>query len=123
MLLGTQWYILFNVIAGTSAIPKDLKQAADNFGIHGWQWWKRLILPAIFPYYITGIITAVGAAWNTSVIAEVINWGPSTLTATGLGAYIFKIYNHRGLSPFCTRHDHHELICFNYESDSLATTL
>jgi NitT/TauT family transport system permease protein len=88
MLLGSQWYILFNVIAGAAAIPKDLKQVADNFGIKGWQWWKKLILPGIFPAYITGTITAIGNAWNTSVIAEVVSWGKTTLTATGLGAYI-----------------------------------
>jgi NitT/TauT family transport system permease protein len=88
MLLGTQWYILFNVIAGAVALPKDLKQVAENFGIKGWQWWKRLILPGIFPYYITGTITAIGNAWNTSIIAEVVSWGSTTLTAVGLGAYI-----------------------------------
>lgn len=88
MLLGTQWYILFNVIAGAAAIPKDLLQAADNFGVKGWMWWKRLILPGIFPYYITGAITAVGNAWNTTVAAEVVSWGNVTLRATGLGAFI-----------------------------------
>ncbi len=88
MLLGVQWYILFNVVAGTIALPKDLKQVADNFGVRGWQWWKRLILPGIFPFYITGAITAVGNAWNTSIIAEVVSWGNTRLTATGLGAYI-----------------------------------
>ncbi|MES2998602.1 MAG: ABC transporter permease subunit [Pseudomonadota bacterium] len=90
MLLGTQWYILFNIIAGASALPEDLKQATANFGVKGWQWWRRLILPGIFPYWITGTITAVGNCWNTSIIAEVVSWGASTLTATGLGAYIVK---------------------------------
>jgi NitT/TauT family transport system permease protein len=93
MLLGTQWYILFNVIAGTIALPKDLKQVAENFGVKGRQWWMRLILPGIFPYYITGTITAIGNAWNTTVIAEVVNWGNVTLTATGLGAYITQYGN------------------------------
>ncbi len=93
ILLGSQWYILFNVIAGASALPKDLKQVADNFGITGWRWWQRLILPAIFPYYITGTITAIGNAWNTTVIAEVITWGTTTLTAKGLGAYITQYTN------------------------------
>jgi NitT/TauT family transport system permease protein len=88
MLLGTQWYILFNVIAGAAAIPKDLLQAADNFGVKGWLWWLRLILPGIFPYYITGAITAAGNAWNTTVVAEVVSWGKITLHATGLGAFI-----------------------------------
>lgn len=88
MILGAQWYILFNVIAGTSAIPKDLRMATDNFGVRGWLWWRRLILPAVFPYYITGAITAVGGAWNASIVAEVVNWGNTSLKATGLGAYI-----------------------------------
>lgn len=93
ILLGSQWYILFNVIAGATALPKDLKQVADNFGVTGWHWWKRLILPAIFPFYITGTITAIGNAWNTSVIAEVVSWGNTTLTANGLGAYITQFTN------------------------------
>ena len=93
MLLGTQWYILFNIIAGTMALPKDLKQVADNFNVKGWQWWQRLILPGIFPYYITGAITAVGNAWNTSVVAEVVSWGKTTLIANGLGAYITQYSN------------------------------
>lgn len=90
MLLGTQWYILFNIIAGASALPEDLKEAAANFGLKGWQWWRRLILPGIFPYWITGTVTAVGNCWNISIIAEVVSWGSVTLTATGLGAYIVK---------------------------------
>lgn len=88
MILGVQWYILFNVVAGASALPKDLLQVADNFGLVGWQRWKKLILPGIFPYYITGAITAVGGAWNASIVAEIISWGDTTLVATGLGAYI-----------------------------------
>ncbi|ASQ47269.1 Bicarbonate transport system permease protein CmpB [Legionella clemsonensis] len=88
MILGTQWYILFNVIAGASNIPRDLYLAADNFGVKGWQWWKRLALPGIFPFYITGAITAAGGAWNASIVAEWVSWGNTTLKATGLGAYI-----------------------------------
>ncbi len=88
MILGTQWYILFNVIAGAMAIPNDLKEAAANLGLARWQRWKRLILPAIFPAYITGGLTASGGAWNASVVTEVVNWGATTLTATGIGAYI-----------------------------------
>lgn len=88
MLLGAQWYILFNVIAGTYALPRDLRQVCDNFGISGWQWWRRLILPGIFPYYLTGVITAVGGCWNVSIIAEVVSWGNTTLEVSGLGAYI-----------------------------------
>ena len=88
MILGTQWYILFNVIAGASMIPRDLNLAAANFGVRGFQWWRRLALPAIFPYYITGAITAAGGAWNASIVAEWVSWGGTTLRATGLGEYI-----------------------------------
>ena len=88
MILGTQWYILFNVIAGASMIPRDLCLAADNFGVTGWQWWRRLALPGIFPFFITGAITAAGGAWNASIVAEYVSWGNTTLTATGLGEYI-----------------------------------
>ena len=88
MILGTQWYILFNVIAGASSIPRDLYLAADNFGLRGWNWWKRLALPGIFPFYITGAITAAGGAWNASIVAELVSWGNITLKATGLGEYI-----------------------------------
>ncbi|CAM2842615.1 ABC transporter permease [Legionella worsleiensis] len=88
MILGTQWYILFNVIAGASSIPRDLYLAADNFGLKGWNWWKRLALPGIFPFYITGAITAAGGAWNASIVAEWVSWGNVTLQATGLGEYI-----------------------------------
>ncbi len=90
MSLGAQWYILFNVIAGAQAIPSDLKEAMDNLGVHGWQRWKRLTLPAIFPAYITGGITASGGAWNASIVAEIVTYGGTTLTATGLGAYIAR---------------------------------
>ncbi len=88
MILGTQWYILFNVIAGASTIPGDLREIARNLGLSRWQRWRRLILPAIFPAYVTGGLTAFGGAWNASVVAEVVNWGNTQLTATGLGAYI-----------------------------------
>lgn len=88
MILGTQWYILFNVIAGASMIPRDLCLVADNFGVKGWQWWRRLALPGIFPFYITGAITAAGGAWNASIVAEWVSWGDTTLKATGLGEYI-----------------------------------
>jgi NitT/TauT family transport system permease protein len=88
MILGSQWYILFNVIAGASALPKDLLQAADNLGVVGWLRWQRLLLPAIFPFFVTGAITAAGGAWNASIVAEVASWGNQTLVAVGLGAYI-----------------------------------
>ena len=88
MILGTQWYILFNVIAGAAAIPTDLREAASNFGLSGWRLWKNLLLPGIFPSLITGLITASGGTWNASIVAEVVTWGSTTLTATGLGSYI-----------------------------------
>jgi NitT/TauT family transport system permease protein len=88
MILGTQWYILFNVIAGASAFPTDLREAAGSFHLRGWRWWIKVILPGIFPYYITGAITASGGSWNASIVAEVASWGDTHLTARGLGAYI-----------------------------------
>jgi NitT/TauT family transport system permease protein len=88
MVLGTQWYILFNVIAGATAFPGDLKEAANSFHLKGWKWWRYVILPGIFPYYITGAITASGGSWNASIVAEVASWGDHKLTAVGLGSYI-----------------------------------
>ncbi len=88
MILGTQWYILFNVIAGASAFPTDLREAAGSLQLGGWRWWMKVILPGIFPYYVTGAITASGGSWNASIVAEVASWGDIHLTATGLGAYI-----------------------------------
>ncbi|MFI4939779.1 MAG: ABC transporter permease [Burkholderiales bacterium] len=88
MILGTQWYILFNVIAGASAMPTDLREAASSFRISGWRWWRDVMLPGVFPYYITGAITASGGAWNASIVSEAVSWGPTKLSAGGLGAYI-----------------------------------
>jgi NitT/TauT family transport system permease protein len=88
IILGTQWYILFNVIAGASAFPNDFREAAASFHIRGWQWWRSAILPGIFPYYVTGAITASGGAWNASIVAESVQWGDTHLNAHGLGAYI-----------------------------------
>ena len=88
MILGTQWYILFNVIAGASAFPGDLQEAAKCFRVGGWLWWRRVILPGVFPYYVTGAITASGGAWNAAIVAEVATWGSDRLEARGLGAYI-----------------------------------
>jgi NitT/TauT family transport system permease protein len=88
MVLGTQWYILFNVIAGASAMPKELRDASDSFGVRGWLWWRKVALPCVFPFYVTGAITASGGAWNASIVAEIVNWGDKTLRAHGLGAYI-----------------------------------
>jgi NitT/TauT family transport system permease protein len=94
MALGAQWYILFNVIAGASAIPTDLREAMDVLGVRGWQRWKRLIIPGIMTSYVTGGITAAGGAWNASIVAEVVTYGHSTLTAYGLGAYIVEASEH-----------------------------
>jgi len=88
MILGTQWYILFNVIGGASAIPSELHYAAQNLRVGGLLWWRRVILPGIFPAYITGALTAAGGSWNAAIVAEVVKWGDQTLTATGIGAYI-----------------------------------
>jgi NitT/TauT family transport system permease protein len=90
MILGTQWYILFNVIAGTTALPTELRLAAQNFAVRRLLWWRRVILPAIFPAYVTGAVTAAGGSWNASIVAEVVQWGDTTLTATGIGAYIAR---------------------------------
>ncbi len=88
MLLGTQWYVLFNVIAGTSAIPQDLKYTTSLLQVKGWARWRTLILPALFPYLITGMITAGGGAWNASIVAEYITFGGNTYSTTGIGALI-----------------------------------
>jgi NitT/TauT family transport system permease protein len=88
MLLGTQWYILFNVIAGASAIPQDLREVIKLYGTRGWRKWKVLILPGIFPYLITGLITATGGAWNASIVSEYVTFGGRTLSTKGLGSLI-----------------------------------
>jgi NitT/TauT family transport system permease protein len=88
MILGTQWYILFNVIAGAAAFPGDLQEAAKNFRVGGLLWWRKVMIPGIFPYYVTGAITASGGSWNAAIVAEVASWGDTRLTAHGLGAYI-----------------------------------
>ncbi len=88
MVLGTQWYILFNVIAGAAAFPGDLKEVAANFRVGGLLWWRRVIIPGVLPYYVTGAITASGGSWNAAIVAEVASWGDTKLAAHGLGAYI-----------------------------------
>jgi NitT/TauT family transport system permease protein len=95
MILGTQWYILFNVIGGTSSIPKDIKLATQNFGVTGFLRWRKLILPAIFPYYVTGAMAAAGGCWNACIVAEYVEWGQHTIISSGLGSYITK-YTHEG---------------------------
>ena len=88
MALGAQWYILFNVIAGASAIPGDLREASTHLGLSRWLRWRTVILPAVFSAWVTGGIAAAGGAWNASIVAEVVTYGSTTLTATGLGSYI-----------------------------------
>jgi NitT/TauT family transport system permease protein len=90
MVLGTQWYILFNVIAGASALPGDLREAARVYKVKSWAWWRDFALPGIFPYYVTGALTASGGCWNASIVAEVASWGKTHVEAAGLGAYIAK---------------------------------
>ena len=89
--MGTQWYILFNVIAGAMAIPNEMKEVASIYGLRKWQLWRTLILPAIFPFWVTGACTAAGGAWNASIVAEYATWGDTTLKADGLGAYIAEV--------------------------------
>ncbi|MGS0754412.1 ABC transporter permease subunit, partial [Roseateles sp. GG27B] len=91
MVLGTQWYLLFNVIAGASMIPAELRLAAGNLGLTGWLKWRRYLLPAIFPSFVTGAITASGGSWNASIVAEYVSWGDTTLQAQGLGSYIAQM--------------------------------
>ncbi len=88
MILGTQWYILFNVIAGAAAVPAELRYASENFGVKGWLWWRKVALPGVLPYYVTGAITASGGSWNAAIVAEVASWGTEQVRAHGLGAYI-----------------------------------
>jgi NitT/TauT family transport system permease protein len=88
MVLGTQWYILFNVIAGASGLPRDMRDAGENFGVRGWLWWRKIALPAVFPFYVTGAITASGGSWNAAIVTEFVSWGHDTIHAHGLGDYI-----------------------------------
>lgn len=88
MALGSQWYILFNSIAGAQTIPSDLREMADDVGLRGLQRWRKLIIPGIFSAWVTGGVTASGGAWNASIVSEVVSWGGTTLQANGLGAYI-----------------------------------
>lgn len=90
MILGTQWYILFNVVAATQMIPKELQMVAQNFSLTRFLWWKRIILPAIFPYTITGAMAAAAGSWNASIVADVLSWGDKQLVSVGLGSYIVE---------------------------------
>jgi NitT/TauT family transport system permease protein len=88
MILGTQWYILFNVIAGASQIPAEMRYVAANFRVTGWLWWRKVALPAVLPFYVTGAITASGGSWNAAIVAELASWGDTQVQARGLGSYI-----------------------------------
>jgi len=88
LLLGTQWYLLFNVIAGAMAIPTELREASRVFRIEGLERWRKLIIPGIFPYLVTGLITASGGAWNASIVAEYFHFGGQTFSTVGLGSTI-----------------------------------
>jgi NitT/TauT family transport system permease protein len=90
MLLGAQWYVLFNVLAGASAVPPDLVEAADVYGVAGGARWRTLFLPAVFPFLVTGLITAAGGAWNASIVAETLVTGGRTFETFGLGSLITK---------------------------------
>jgi NitT/TauT family transport system permease protein len=91
MILGTQWYILFNVIAGASNFPSDFREAAASFRVRPWRWWRDVMLPGICPYFVTGAITASGGAWNASIVSEAVSWGSTKLSAGGLGDYIARM--------------------------------
>jgi NitT/TauT family transport system permease protein len=88
MVLGTQWYILFNVIAGASALPGDLREVTLMYRLRSWTWWRTFALPGIFPFYVTGALTASGGSWNASIVAEVASWGKTHIEAKGLGSFI-----------------------------------
>jgi NitT/TauT family transport system permease protein len=90
IISGTQWYIVFNVIGGAMAFPNDLREAVVNYGIKGKYWWKDVMLPSIFPYYVTGALTASGGSWNASIVAEYVKWGDDTVVAQGIGSYIAR---------------------------------
>jgi NitT/TauT family transport system permease protein len=88
MIIGTQWYILFNVMAGTAAFSEGLKEVCADLGIKGILKYKKAIIPSVMPYFITGAITASGGAWNATIIAEAVSWGDTKIYAKGLGSYI-----------------------------------
>ncbi len=91
MIIGSQWYILFNVIIGSSALPSDLKEVSQNLNIKGKVWWKKIMIPAVTPYFVTGAITTTGGAWNACIVAEVVSWGDKKIIAQGIGSYIAEM--------------------------------
>ncbi|HVB90133.1 MAG TPA: ABC transporter permease subunit [Beijerinckiaceae bacterium] len=90
IIFGTQWYIVFNVIAGAAAFPNELREVSANFRVRGRDWWLKVILPGVFPYYVTGALTASGGSWNAAIVAEYVRWGNEKVAAHGIGAYIAK---------------------------------
>jgi NitT/TauT family transport system permease protein len=88
MLLGSQWYILFNVLAGAAAMPNDLREVAAVYHLSRWDRWRTLYVPAVFPYLVTGLVTAAGGAWNASIVAEYVTYRGHALIAPGLGSLI-----------------------------------
>ncbi len=123
MILGTQWYILFNVIAGASAIPSELRYIGANLHIRGWLWWRRIGLPAVFPFYVTGAITASGGSWNASIVAEAASWGQDKLQAYGLGAYIAEATAAGDYHRIVARYRRHERVRHRHQPRVLASTL
>ena len=123
MILGTQWYILFNVVAGAMAIPAELRAAGANFRVRGWLWWRRIALPAVLPYYVTGAITASGGSWNASIVAEVASWGNDHLQAQGLGAYIAQQTEAGDFHRIVLGIADHELVRRSHQSHVLAPAL
>jgi NitT/TauT family transport system permease protein len=101
MLIGSQWYILFNVIAGAQGMPGDLREIAKMYGIKGWALWRTLYLPAIFPSLVTGLITAAGGAWNASIVAEFVHFKDQTLVAPGLGSLITRATEEANFPLLC----------------------
>ena len=123
MILGTQWYILFNVIAGASAMPQELRYASQNFGISGWLWWRKVALPGVLPYYVTGAITASGGSWNAAIVAELVSWRDVEVKAHGIGAYIDRGHDCRRFPPYHSRHHDHEPVRGRDQSRVLASAV
>jgi len=90
MLMGAQWYILFNVLAGATAIPHDLEEASETYAVRGFDRWRKLFIPSTFPYLVTGLITAAGGAWNASIVSESLLYKGKTLETFGLGSLITR---------------------------------
>ena len=123
MMLGAQWYILFNVIAGASAIPNDLREMMVTMRLTRRQRWRQVILPAIFPAYVTGGITAAGGAWNASIVAELVSWHHHTLHAYGLGNYIATASIQGQVRPAHRRRHRHERLRRHRQPAVLAAAL